>query len=440
MIKKKKIILVSVLGVITSILVLGNLVSNKLLKEERTLYTFKRNQTLAVYIQDENRETGYSKSNSTKFPTDGYILNLEKSSCTNGGTLSQDSYTKKVSISVDYQNNCLLYFDKLQTNVTTTLEKLNKVVKSGNPNFALASTTDETADGLYAMEDDYGTSYYYRGAVEDNYVKFAGFYWRIIRVNGDGSLRIIYDGTEAHTNGENNIDRIAIQKQKFNLNDGDAQYIGYMYGGSGTSVSKEQAQTNELSSNIKIVLENWYKTNIANNGYDSYVSDNIFCNDREIATKSETTNWNGNTGLGYGTYSTAFQPYKRFLTNLQSSVPQLSCKSKNNAFTKNDTEFGNGKLQEKIGLITTDEAVLAGSGKNGIASSSYYLYKGSLYWTLSPYVFDSGASMFSIVSNGDISYNNVSSSGGIAPVINLSSDYVYMMRGSGTIEDPFEVK
>ena len=37
-----------------------------------------------------------------------------------------------------------------------TLAKLGKTVKDGNPNFAEPATTDETADGLYAMEDDYG--------------------------------------------------------------------------------------------------------------------------------------------------------------------------------------------------------------------------------------------------------------------------------------------
>jgi len=72
--------------------------------------------------------------------------------------------------------------------------------KTNNPNFADPATTDETADGLFAMEDDYGTSYYFRGAVENNYVKFGkdaenrDMWWRIIRFNGDGSVRMQYDG------------------------------------------------------------------------------------------------------------------------------------------------------------------------------------------------------------------------------------------------------
>ena len=120
-----------------------------------------------------------------------------------------------------------------------TLAKLGKTVKEGSPAFGSTATSDETADGLYAMEDDYGTSYYYRGAVEDNYVKFAGFYWRIIRINGDGSLRIIYDGTQAHTNGTNSTNRLAITSQAYNANYNDAKYVGYM---------RSEEHTSELQS------------------------------------------------------------------------------------------------------------------------------------------------------------------------------------------------
>ena len=113
---------------------------------------------------------------------------------------------------------------KEEANAATTLARLGKTVKDESPEFANAATTDETQDGLYAMEDDYGTSYYYRGAVEDNYVKFAEFYWRIIRVNGDGSLRLIYDGTSAHANTDTSTDRLALTSQAYNASHNDAKY------------------------------------------------------------------------------------------------------------------------------------------------------------------------------------------------------------------------
>ncbi len=408
-------------------------------------------KTIAVYIEDESSETGYSKSETTQFPAEGYILNIEKSTCTNGGELDQDFTSKKISLSVEHKSSCSLYFDKeIKADSSAILAKLGKIVKEGAPNFADPATTNETADGLYAMEDDYGTSYYYRGAVEDNYVKFAGYYWRIIRVNGDGSLRIIYDGTSAHGNGANSTNRLAITSQVYNTNYNDAKYVGYMYGPSGTgaSTSKSEAQTNTANSEIKIAIENWYKSNIADKGYDGYVSDSIYCNDRSTPGKNVTL-WTSDTGLGYGRNYTGYGALSRIMTGNNSTTlsakdsptPKFICENKNDAFTKEDTEKGNGKLGEKVGLITADEILAGGSGKYNTANSSYYLYKGNLYWTLSPYDFaGSYARVFGVYGNGYLYYGNVDSAGGVAPVISLSVEYVSTMSGNGTTTSPYEVK
>ena len=88
---------------------------------------------------------------------------------------------------------------------------------------------EATAGYVCAAPDTYGKSYYYRGVINDNYVKFAGFYWRIVRINGDDTVRIIYDGTQAHTNGDSIKDR-HIGEMYFNSNSSDNAYLGYMYG------------------------------------------------------------------------------------------------------------------------------------------------------------------------------------------------------------------
>ena len=339
-----------------------------------------------------------------------------------------------------------------RTDLEKTLDKLGKAVKDGEPNFAEPATTDETADGLYAMADDYGTSYYYRGATEDNYVKFAGFYWRIIRINGDGSLRIIYDGTQAHANGQASTDRVALQSIPWNTtNYEDAKYIGYMYGGTNgsASTSKIGAQTNETNTNIKTQIENWYKTNIVDKGYDDYVSDNIFCNDRTTPGSNET-GWSDDTGLGYGTNYTGYGAFSRMMTGNNSinisakdnPMPKFNCENKNDAFTKEDTEKGNGKLGQKVGMITADEIVAAGSGKYGTANSNYYLCKGKQYWMISPYNFFGGyANVFYVNNNGGLYYSNVDNlGGGVAPVISLSAEYVSTMSGNGTTTSPYEMK
>ena len=99
-----------------------------------------------------------------------------------------------------------------------------------NEDETIATPEGESESGyLCSAPDAYGTSYYYRGTVDNNYVYFAGKYWRIVRINGDGSMRIIYDGTSAHANGESSSDR-HIGTTAFNDSIYDNRYVGYMYG------------------------------------------------------------------------------------------------------------------------------------------------------------------------------------------------------------------
>ncbi len=329
-----------------------------------------------------------------------------------------------------------------------TLAKLGKTVKEGNPNFAESAITDETKDGLYAMEDDYGTSYYYRGAVEDNYVKFAGFYWRIMRVNGDGSIRIAYDGTKAHANNDVDTDRIIINDRYWNSYYNDAKYVGYMFGGAQgvASTSKKEAQTNETSPDTKIAIDNWYFENIESTNWKKYVSDNLFCDDR--STASEPNVWsikNNDTALGYGINHTYYGPTSRFVTPddfVKTEVnPTIKCLQQNDRFTVDDMTIGNGSLTYPIGLMSIDEVNIAGSGIQGIANNKYYLYKGYSYWTMSSgafhhnlatrYYVDTTGAIFSQVSmNHKISF---------VPVINLSVDAIKNLIGTGTMTDPYRL-
>ena len=120
--------------------------------------------------------------------------------------------------------------------------------------------------------------------------------------------------------------------------------------------------------------------------------------------------------------------------------PRFTCPQKNDAFTVSDEVKGNGNLTYPVGLITADEIVAAGSGKYATSNSSYYLYKGSWYWSLSPYYFNSNAYMFVVYSSGYLNYYYVSNTGGaVAPVINLKAEYVNTLRGTGTISDPYTV-
>ena len=126
------------------------------------------------------------------------------------------------------------------TNVTTSEgesgEKIYTMTKY-DYNVSISSyATNES--GMYASADEDGTSYYYRGAVAGNYVKLDNKYYRIIRVNGDGTLRIIYDGTIPHENGEASSNR-QVGMSKFNPQYTDNGYVGYMYGDMSQNVITE---------------------------------------------------------------------------------------------------------------------------------------------------------------------------------------------------------
>ena len=327
-------------------------------------------------------------------------------------------------------------------------------------------------DGVYAMEDDYGISYYYRGAVTNNYVKFGkwnkdvyyGYYdatsltsystynsleecqassqfnvnckmgiakgadmwWRIIRINGNGTLRVIYDGTSAHDNGEISIDR-TLARSNWNENySNDAKYVGYMYGGANgeISTSKIQAQTNQTDSTIKTYLDTWYQENILATGNAKYVSDTLFCNDR-------TTD-----GIGFGGANNDFD-YGSYI-RAKNSKPQFKCPEKNDAFTVSDTTKGNGALTYPVGLVTVDELVVAGTQWLK-SSKGFYLNKGVTYWSLSPREFSNKAS-YNFWSSGDLNSSQVTANMHVVPVINLSSEFIENIVGDGTATNPYTIE
>ena len=333
------------------------------------------------------------------------------------------------------------------------LNSLNSTITLANdtPDFTKVSGNNggkgDGTKGIYKAEDDLGTSYYFRGAVDNNYVKFANFYWRIIRINGDGSIRMIYAGTSAHANGESETNSY-ISKTAYNSSYNDNTFVGYMTGSTGaTTYANTHSNTN--NSTIKGVIDTWYKTNIEDKGYSSYVADAIYCNDRSIANDSATnsmltkvsSSWT-NTGLGYGTNLTAYGGFKR---NWVDRMPSLKCPNNNDKFTKSST-LGNGKLTYPVALITSDEIAYAGGSaynyntSSYIANTEFYLHTPSYYyWTLTPWAFAGGDSnVDGWAAAGNVGYVIVNYPHFTArPAVSLSSDAI--SGGKGTISNPFTV-
>ena len=318
-----------------------------------------------------------------------------------------------------------------------TLTMLGLTENTDTPDFSKTSCSPgcgESTVGIYKTEDDFGDSYYFRGDVENNYVYFAGFYWRIIRINGDGSIRMIYDGTSAHDNGESSTDR-KIGESAYNEKYVDNVYVGYMYGTVGSS-TYEATHANTNNSTIKTALDTWYTNNIKNTTNEQYIADAIYCNDRSIDTTS--------SGTGAGTSETNYGIKYRIHDN---KTPTLKCSQVNDRFTVNSSVngiTGNGALTYPIGLITTDEAAYAGSSIENV-NLWYYLYTGNYYWTMSPFIskftysIDLFVYVFVVDYMGELLGSNYAGLNfTVRPVISISG--TALNSGDGTMNNPFKIQ
>ena len=286
--------------------------------------------------------------------------------------------------------------------------------------------TDKSDKGLYQATDDYGTTYYYRGNVKNNIVYFANIYWQIVRINGDGSIRLIYDGKVKNATGENQT----IGNSKFNTLYNDPAYVGYMYGNpDGTTFA--EVHTNTTSSTIKTTVDNWYKTNIVEKGYSGYISNTVgFCGDRTISS--------GGDGVQTDK-STFFGAYGR----QEKQTAQFTCPNKErDLYTTTDSSIGNKALTYSVGLITYDELVYAGMDQRHTNKLSW-AYSTQHYWTMSPSYFSvagGNTPEWLLNSAGYLHPWNIVANGfGARPVINLKSDTL-ITEGIGTANDPFVVE
>ena len=286
--------------------------------------------------------------------------------------------------------------------------------------------TDKSDKGLYQATDDYGTTYYYRGNVKNNIVSFAGFYWQIVRINGDGSIRLMYDGAVKNASGVNQS--INNRTYQFNSKHNDPTYVGYMYGNpDGTTF--DEVHTNTTSSTIKTTVDNWYKTNIVDKGYSNYLSNAVgFCGDRTLT---------GGDGISTSIYS-YFGAYGRYEKN----TAQFTCPNiERDLYTTTDSSVGNKVLTYPVGLITYDELVFAGMDSNHTNKLSW-VYSTQHYWNMSPSSFyATGGIAFEWMQNSAGFLNLwtwVTGWYGARPVINLKSDTL-ITSGIGTSSDPFVV-
>ena len=288
--------------------------------------------------------------------------------------------------------------------------------------------TDNNTNTLYTSTEDSKTVYYFAGNATDNWVKFGknannqDLYWRIIRTNSEGSIRLLYHGTSTTATDA------YIGKSAFNSSYDNIAYVSYMYGSLG---SIPNARENTNNSTIKGIIDTWYKDNL-NTNYGKYLSTTaVYCNDRST---SDNANFGARTRLD---------------TN---KTPSYDCAATEDKFTV-DSSTGNGKLTYPIALMTADEVSFAGGVMYTNASTWYYYNsaKGSStgstwWWLLSPeFWYDSGAyvsQVFGLDHPGYLDYRRVGDardSSGVRPAVSLKS-CVKTSGGNGSASDPYTIK
>ena len=304
---------------------------------------------------------------------------------------------------------------------------VDKSTKLTRTDFGKVLTNDNT-NTLYTSTEDSKTVYYFAGNATDNWVKFGknasnqDLYWRIIRTNSDGGVRLLYHGTSTTATDA------YIGTSQFNSSSDNIAYVSYMYGNLG---SVANARANTTNSTIKTTIDNWYISNLEAKGYTKYLSTTaVYCNDRTYTVSDYTY----------------FGAYTRLYTN---QTPSYDCAATEDKFTV-DTSTGNGKLTHPIALMTADEVSFAG-GLYGNSAPAWYYYnsaKGSstgstLWWLLSPNGwYGSSASVFIVFGSslpGYLSNSGVNDTYGVRPAISLKSCTLYS-TGNGSASDPYTIK
>ena len=291
---------------------------------------------------------------------------------------------------------------KINSVTDTTVNNVDTYTSKGNYNKltkAILYESNKTSkiysqSGMYKAEDDDGESYYFRGKIDNNYVSFANNLWRIVRINGDGSIRLILEGLTTKRSISmfytRNNERICNSSNPCDNNVG-------------------------IASPAKKNLQTWYENTLVT--YDDKIVESRYCNDTSFVYSSDDR-------IYYGAYERLHDTNK----------PILKCPE------TQSTSGGAYKL--KIGLLSADEANMAGLKPlfpySMYAGTNYLIFESSAWTTMSLGSSTVSGTLFNIGFTGSIAgqYHNTSF---LRPVINLKSD-IQITSGDGSKSNPYVVE
>ena len=387
---------------------------------ETDLTTAETSTTINVETENEDAQVSITKTQSDYSTplvmNDSSIQRLSATKSQIVNLTPRDNYFRILITSEDTTNNKELH---LKINAPFNLSsqiRLDNILITETPNFntnepSVISGTenyDYSKSGLYSMnvisgfggQSTQGTTYYFRGAVNNNYVDFAGKTWRVVRINEDGTIRLTLNGLTDNTH------------HVFNSSSNSYSYMYYS------------------NSQIKSEVESWYSTNITGTNATKVAIGNYFCEAAKVKPSSSAGSGNAS------------------MATLDNYVTNLECLTDGNS---------KGLINANVGLLTVEEVVMSGAIYYNFNTSdtNYYLYlDGINWWTMSPagfaasnsYEWNSLNKNIGIGNakylNGAVKVNNPSNSAnfnfGIRPVINLKTDVI--ATGTGTESDPYVVQ
>ena len=275
--------------------------------------------------------------------------------------------------------------------------------------------SETNGEGVYLFDEtknDTHPVYFFRGTHNlKNNLLFANYCWKILRTTETGGVRVVYNGSPVNGKCTNTTGSdTQIGTSQFNPSYKAKKHVGYMFG------DDTNPYQNNNDSDIKKYIDNWYKTNIKDNGFESSLDKrSIYCGDR-TETKS------GNDII--------------YMQNAKQHKPSTRCSS-NDSY---GLEAGNRKLTYPVGLLTIDETILAGTNWATSNNTNFYLYTNQYYWLLSPsnWASSGNARVLHVDSDGNLSLNIVASTSGVRPAITIAPS-APLLAGDGSQSNPYVI-
>ena len=324
---------------------------------------------------------------------------------------------------------------KTATSTSDATRTIYQEIPTTIPGQAISTETEKT---LSKTQDDYGDSYYYRGNVVDNFVNYAGMCWRIVRIQGDGSIKLIL-ASELSCSDTNVTTSSGLIKDS-DTNDGYLTSYGYENATLGFPMN-DYINSSGTTYNARTELNAWLQTKIISDNDKALLKNDDWCiGDRTTAYDSSTHELKTETIsqlLKSATTAEAIFRYSAGKRISHDKTPTLKCDGSKEKDGEVDTN--------KVGMLTVDEAIFAG-GDVRSSNSNFYIYKNGIglgfhVQLLSLYFagFGDGDYIYTIDHNGEINFNTTNTTMYIRPVISLVSG-TEISDGDGTVNNAYVVK